>query len=407
MSPQLRRSITLVPLVFYGVGTMVGGGFYALLGKVAGLAGMLAPVALLVAGSLACLTALSFAELSSRFPVSAGEVRYVAEGFGSRSLSIVVGWLVITTGVVSAATLAVATVGFLQDLVAVPAIVAILLLVVAMGLVAGWGIGESVGLVFAITVVEVVALIAAVILVHDGVATLPVRWPELVPTLDPRAWVGILSGAFLVFYAFLGFEDMVNVAEEVTESRRNLPIAILVSVVVTTLIYVLVSVAAVLAVAPADLAASNTPLATMVSNQGWYASTGLVTVSLMTGVNGALVQIIMAARIVYGMARRDKAPRWLGRVHPTTQTPLRATALMTGVVALLALYFPLTTLARATSTIILIIFATVNLSLWRVKRRDPDLEGEGPRLPGWLPIVAAGSCVGILLFQAAVVLGVV
>lgn len=115
---KLKRSITLPFLILYGLGTMVGGGFYALLGKVSGEAGLWTPIALGFSGLLALLNGFSFAELSSRFPVSAGEAAYVKEGFGRQWLSNTVGWLVILTGVVSAATLAVATIGFLQDFIA-------------------------------------------------------------------------------------------------------------------------------------------------------------------------------------------------------------------------------------------------------------------------------------------------
>lgn len=395
----LKRCISLTSLTFYGLGTMVGGGFYALLGRVVELAGPAGPLALGLSGALALLSATSFAELSSRFPVSAGEVRYVQVGFGSRTLAVATGWLVILTGIVSAATLTVATTGFLRDLIDIPESLTLVSLVFAMGAVAAWGVGASVGIVFTITVIEVGALIIAVVLTAPPLEVWQARLPELLPQSHAAAWTGIGSGVFLAFYAFLGFEDMVNMAEEVRQPKRNLPIAIFISVVATTLLYVCVGATAVLAIPVDELAASRTPVARMVSSRGPYATTGFGIVSLLTGVNGALVQIIMSARVAYGLGARNLAPHWLARVHPRTRTPLVATLLLTGVTALLALYFPLTTLARATSSIILVIFATVNLALWRVKVVDPDPGGEGPRFPVWLPIVGACSCVGILMFQ--------
>ena len=395
----LRRSIRLTPLIFYGVGTMVGSGFYALIGRVAGLAGPSTPVALGLSGLLALLSAASFAELSSRFPVSAGEVHYVERGFRVRSLAITVGWLVILTGVVSAATLSVATIGFLQDFVRVPDTLGTIVLVLAMGLVAGWGIGESVGVVFTITMIEVGALVYVGTVGGSVLLELPGRFGEIVPSADGGLWMGVFSGMFLAFYAFIGFEDLVNIAEEVERPRRNLPIAIIVGVIATTLLYIWVALVAVLTVAPADLAASNTPVARIMSDHGSSTTTALGVVSLLTGVNGALVQIIMAARVAYGMARKEQAPGWLARVHPVTRTPLLATAVMTVVIAILAVFFPLTTLARSTSTVILVIFTLVNLSLWRVKKSEPDPDGEGPRFPRWLPLVGAVSCIGVLGFQ--------
>jgi len=394
---RLQRSVTLPFLVFYGVGTIVGGGFYALLGKVAGEAGMYAPVALLVTGLLALLISLSFAEVSSRFPVSAGEARYVQEGFGRTWLASAVGWMVILTGVVSAAALAVATTGFLLDMVEFPRALGIVVLVLLMGGVAAWGIGQSVAVVTLITVIECGALAYAAWAADAGVAEFTARWSELVPPMEPAVWAGIFSGAFLAFYAFIGFEDMVNIAEEVRDVRRVLPIALVASVLTATLLYLWVGVAAVLSVSPDELAAANTPLATIVQGEGWYASTGMRLVSLLTGVNGALVQVIMAARVAYGLARRDQAPGWLGKVNPATRTPVRATVAVTGVVLALALFFPLTTLARVTSSIILVVFALVCLSLWRITQRDPDRAGEGPRFPRWVPLAGALTCTAALV----------
>ena len=396
---QLKRSIALPSLILYGLGTIVGGGFYALLGEVAGSAGMHAPIALLLTGLLALVSAFSFAELSSRFPVSAGEARYVEEGFGKNAVAIAIGWGVILTGVVSAATLAVATIGFLQDFVAAPEYLAIPLLVVAMGLVAGWGIGESVRVVVAITIIEVGALVFVVATSAGNFADVPARLPELVPSATTGVWTGIFSATFLAFYAFIGFEDMVNMAEEVKDVRRVLPIAILAAVVLSTLVYMVVSLAAVLSVPPSELAESNTPVARIVSGQGWVSTTGIGIVSLLTGLNGALVQIIMASRVAYGMALRNRAPSWFGAVHQRSRTPVRATVAITVVILILATFFPLTTLARVTSTIILVVFATVNLALWRIKRRDPDLEGEGPRYPLWLPLLGFAACLLVLGFE--------
>lgn len=398
-TPALKRTITLTPLIFYGVGTMVGGGFYALLGQVVGITGTLAPVSLAVAGLLALLSAASFAELSSRFPVSAGEVEYVWRGFHTAALARLVGWLVITTGIVSAATLAVATVGFAQDLVRLPENISVVVLVVSLGLLASWGISESVGAVFGITVIEVGTLIVVGTLAGDSLATIPTRWPELVPPLQADQWTAILSGATLAFYAFIGFEDMVNIAEEVHRPRRNLPVAILVSVGVTTFLYIWIGLVASLSVAPDDLS-GNTPVARLVSDRGPQLVTSIGLVSILTGVNGALVQIIMSARVAYGMARRGWAHTSFGRINPTTRTPVTGTVVMTGVIVALALVFPLVTLARATSAIMLVNFSLVNLALWRLKGTTLDTVDEGPCFPRWLPLVAATSCIGLLLFQA-------
>lgn len=398
-SQRLQRRVRFPFLVFYGVGTMVGGGFYALSGEVAGRVGLHAPLAFALAGVLALLSALSFAELSGRLPHSGGSARYVEEAFGRPWLSAVVGWLVISTGIVSAATLAVATTGFLRDLAPLPSTPTTIGLVLAMGLVAAWGIAEAVAIVVVITLIEVGALLYIVLSMGEVLGTLPAQASAILAPADLGAVAGIVGAAFLAFYAFIGFEDMVTVAEEVQDVRRALPTAVITSLLVTIALYVVVATVAVLAVPPAELAAADTPLARVVADQGQLAVTAIVLVSMLTGVNGALVQVVMAARVAYGMAERRVAPRWLAVVNPRTHTPLRATAVATLLVLALAVSFGLEALAEATSAIILIVFTLVNLGLLAIKRRQPDTPAAVPRLPIWVPVGGALASAALLFFQ--------
>ena len=396
---KLNRTISLPFLILYGVGTMIGGGFYALIGKVAGEAGMYLPIALFFSGMLALITSFSFAELSSRYPVSAGEARYIKEAFNRKNLATIIGWLVILTGIVSAAALSVATIGFLQDYFQVHEKIGITLLVLSMGVIAAWDIAKSVAVVTVITLIEVGALIFAAFAADASMGDVISNWRVYFPPMEMSVWLSIFSGAFLAFYAFIGFEDMVNMAEEVKDVRHVLPTAIIVSVLITIFFYMWVGTIAVTSVSPEQLAQSNTPIVEMVKGQGWFSTKGLWIVSLLTGLNGALVQIIMASRVAYGLANSNQAPAWLGVVHPKTRTPLHATAMVIGIILLLALFFPLTALAKLTSFIILIVFASVNFSLWIIKKRDPDLDGEGPRYPNWIPLIGSIFCLSVLLFQ--------
>lgn len=379
---------------------MIGGGFYALIGKVIGEAGMATPLALLLSGGLALLSGVSFAELAARYPSSAGPARYAEVAFGRPGFAMTIGWLVILTGVVSAATLAVATAGFFTDAFGFPLAPGILLLVLAMGLVAARGIGESVAVVTAITLVEIAALVYVLGLNLDAFALFPERAREVAGfDLGAGAWWGVFAGAFLAFYAFIGFEDMVTMAEEVRDVRRTLPRAILISILVTTTLYVLVSLVAVLAFPLERLIGARTPVAELGRAGGSFAAGALRVVSILTGINGALVQILMASRVMYGLAGRGQAPQILGRVNPRTRTPLVATALATAAILILALIFPLASLARATSTIMLLIFATVNYALFRVKRR----EGAGAFALFWplLGFAATAAVIGFRLIHLA------
>jgi amino acid transporter len=394
----LDRRVSLPMLVLYGLGTMVGGGFYALAGKVAGSAGAHAPVAILVACGLALLSALSFAELSARHPWSAGEAFYVQEAFGRARLSTLVGWMVIATGVVSTATLANAIALFAESHVPLSRAAVVVIALLALGLVTAWGIGQSVLFAVAIAVVEVGGLGFVVAAKAGSYAQLPARFGELVPGLSASEWSGIGLGAFLIFYAFIGFEDMVNIAEEVRQPRRSLPIAILVALLLTGLLYFAVVLALVLSVPLEELAASETPLARAVADIHPAAVPAMNAVGALAGVNGALVQLVMSSRVVYGMSDRGLGPRGLAHLAPRTRTPLRATALVTALALALALWLPLVSLAKLTSGIILVVFALVNAALWRLKARAAPPAGS-ICVPRWVPVVGAGVSLLLLLHQ--------
>lgn len=400
-APALERSLSLPVFVAYGVGTMVGAGYYALLGEVAGVAGMAAPLAFALAGVVAGLSAMSFGALGARFPSSAGPGTYVAEGIDPR-LGGLVGWLVVATGVVSAAALARAFARFLVDLAPVPEVFAAPALVVLLAAVAAWGIRASAGLAVVITVLELGGL-AWVALVNAGAAAdLPSRAAEMASDAGVGLGAGLFAASFLSFYAFVGFEDMVTLAEELREPRRNLPRGVLLALGITTALYVVVTTLAVLAVPPAELAESRTPLARLVGEPGGAAAVTLTLVSLLTGVNGALVQIVMASRVAYGLASRGAAPAWLGRVHPGRRTPVVATVLAAAVVIALAATLDLVALARVTAGVILVVFGLVNVALVRVRSAEiaRGVEPEGvPCPPRWAGVLGALTCAALLVMS--------
>jgi amino acid transporter len=353
-------------------------------------------VAFAVASVLAATSAASFAELSARYPRSAGEAAYVREGLRSPRLATAVGLLVALAGCVSSATIANAFVGYLGSLADVPRALGIALFVGGLGGLAFWGVRESVWAAAAVTLLELGGLLLVVLFALDSLAELPARAAELAPPREAGAWRGILAGSFVAFYAFIGFEDMVNMAEEVRDVRRTLPLAILLTLVVTAVLYVLIAVVAVLALSPAELAQSDAPLVAVYERAGGPFPGVLAGIGVIAMCNGALIQIIMAARVLYGLADQGGLPlllgRRLGRIHPRTRTPHQATALGGITVLVLALVFPLTPLARATSVITLVIFALVNLSLFRLQAREPLPEGARgvPR-----PVPALGFAVSL------------
>ena len=358
---------------------------------------MFAPLSFLLAAFIASATAFSYAELSARYPRSAGEATYVLAAFNSRSLSIITGWLIVLTGVVSAATLANGFVGYFQIFIPFPGPMIIVLVIIALGLLAIWGIEASMNVAVTITLIEILGLLIVVAVAGVDFTTLPARLPELMPGTDSVIWTGILAGTFLAFYAFIGFEDMVNVAEEVHAPSSTIPKAIFLAMGISTLLYVVVAVVAVLNVPVSQLASSAAPFAMMMEREG-YSATLISMISLISIVNGALVQIIMASRVLYGMADQGNGPAWMAVVNRHTRTPVNTTVLVTVVIVLLALALSLISLAKATSFIVLSVFALVNVAMIRVKMRYPAPE-HVTAYPIILPILATLLCLGLLSFS--------
>jgi len=261
-----------------------------------------------------------------------------------------------------------------------------------------WGIAESAWVAALTTVVEIGGLLLVVWVGGESLLQLPQRLPELLPATSGVGPVGLIGGAFLAFYAFIGFEDIVNVAEEVKEPQRTLPRAVVLSLLVATVLYMAVAVVAVLEVPRAELAASRAPLALVYQHASGEAPHFISAIGLAAVINGALIQIIMASRVLYGMASQGWLPAWLAEVHPVTRTPLHTTVLMTGAMLVLALWLPLVTLAQGSSLITLTVFAMVNLSLWRIKGREPQPAGV-PNIPRWLPLSGFLSSLLFILFQ--------
>ena len=395
----LKRSINLPMIVLYGVGTMLGAGIYVLISSVAGSAGMYAPLAFLVAAIIVSFSALSYSELSSRLPMSAGEAAYVQAAFSRRFLSAAMGYAVVLTGIVSAATLSRGCVGYLNEFIAIWDGLAITLLVLAVGLIAARGVNEAVGVAVAITILEIGGVLLVIAVGTQDLLTIPARLPELMPPFDPGVWISILFAGFIAFYAFIGFEDMVNMAEEIKRPEKTLPVAIVLALVITTVLYILVSLVAVLAMPLDELAKSRAPFTDIIRNHGMVSPWVMSAISLVAVLNGVIVQVVMASRVLYGMGRQGLALKAWGTVHPRTQTPLYATAIVTLVVLILAVGFPLEGLARSTSFVVLCVFAMVNVALIAIKARTTDHSPAGVRYPIFVPVLGAILSLAFLLVE--------
>jgi APA family basic amino acid/polyamine antiporter len=401
MRPELKRALSLPLVVLYGLGVTIGAGIYVLIGATAGKAGVYAPVAFCIAALVMAPTAASFAELTSRMPVSAGEAAFVRHGFGSRLLSLAVGLMVVTTGVVSAAAVSIGAAGYLGVFIDMPALVIVALVVLAMGLAAAWGILESVSLAALFTLIEICGLLVIVAIGVNADPGIVLRLDEVVPTsFDSTVWTGIFSAGLLAFFAFIGFEDLVNIAEEVREPLRVLPWAIFLTLGISTLIYFLVASVSVLSVPIEGLAASKAPLGYVYERITGGSPRVISGIAIVAALNGIIVQMIMASRVIYGLSCQGDLPVVFGRISPVTKTPLVATVLVVTIVLVLALMYPIEWLAQMTSRVTLIVFSLVNLALLRIKLRDGVPPPHAFHVGPWVPALGLFASVGLLVSAA-------
>lgn len=399
--PQLARTMGLFALTLYGIGDMLGSGIYALIGRVAGEVGNLIWLAFLVSMVAAALTGLSYASLGARYPRAAGAAYITHRAYGVPLLSYVVGLAVMASGLTSMAVQANAFAGYFTGMAGLPAepwvlkgcVIAFILLLTVVNFL---GMRESTTLNMLCTTVEVSGLlivIAAGLRFWGGVDYLELPASEGGPA--PFLPV-LLSGSVLTFYAFIGFEDMINVVEEVKDPRRTFPRAVVLALLGATVLYVMVSLSAVSALPHAELAKSRQPLVDVVA-RAWPAFPPVVfsAISLFAITNTALLNYIMGSRLAYGMARQGLLPAAVGAVHPVRRTPNVAIAILMAIVLGLAMIGDLRVLAQATSALLLSVFVLVNAALVVLKCRKS--EPPGPfEVPLVVPIGGVVICLLLL-----------
>ena len=363
--PRLRRALGWPTLTAYGVGAILGAGIYSVIGAAAMEAGEGVWLAFVVSAVVAVITALSYAELATMFPNAGAEFVYLRKALpGRRSIAFTTGTLMAVSGAATTATVSLAFSGYLGAFVDVPtAIVAPLLIIILTG-VAIAGVKESALTTVLFTCVETIGL---VLVIAAGASS--ERFGE---ALASTPTFGMIPGAALVFFSYLGFENIANLAEESKKPDRDLPRAILASVGIATVLYVLVALAAVALLPAPELAASDAPLADAVRVRSPMLATALGAIALFATANTALAAIISGSRILYAMAGANELPRPMGRLLPGRRTPWAATVLV-GVGGLLLL--PLggvAVVASLSSFASLVAFAAVNVSIVLLRRRSPS-----------------------------------
>lgn len=386
----LKRVIGRKMLLLFVIGDILGAGIYALTGKVAGEVGGAIWVPFLVAFVLAAMTATAYAELVGKYPQAAGAALYAHRAFRRPFLTFLVAFAVLMSGITSASAAARAFGGdYLAEFVDLPTVLVGLGFVLGLAAINYWGIRESVRINVALTLVEITGLL--VILVIGAVALLsgdgePGRALEF--NTEGGVLLGVLGGTALAFYALLGFEDTVNLAEEAHEPERSFPRALFAGLAITGLIYLGVAFVSSMMLPASELSESSGPLLAVVEAGGVEFPPKLfAAIALLAVANTALINLIMASRLLYGMARQGLVPRVLARVDPNRQTPWVAILLTLAIAAVLVSTGSLTGLADTTVLLLLLVFATVNISVL-VLRRD-RVDRPHFRAPTVLPAVAA------------------
>ena len=360
----------LFQLTMYGVGLILGAGIYVLIGEAAGFAGNALWLALALGSTVALFAGFSYAELSSMFPKAAAEYVFIKNAFKSNFFAFLIGWLTAITSIITAATVALGFGGYFAELVDIPIIVSAIILLVVLSIVNFMGIRESAWTNTIFTIIEASGLILIIIIGFTFSGSEPVNYTE-----SPTGFTGIVIAFVLVFFAFIGFEDMANIAEEVKKPKKTLPRAIILSVVIAGIIYVLVSLAVVRVVSWEELATSSAPIA-LVAERGLgpEAHILLSAIALFAITNTVLITLVAGSRIFYGMAKEKVFPSILGKIHFKTKTPWLAVIVILIISIGFTLIGDIVIVANITVFAIVITFATVNLAVIVLRYTEPDIE---------------------------------
>lgn len=391
--PKLKRALGLFELTFYGVGIILGAGIYVLIGKAAGVAGNVVWISFALGAIIASFTGLSYAELGTIFPREAAECVYSKRAFRSNLLSFLIGWVIVFTGFIAAATVSLGFGGYFFSLTGISPIISAIGLILIFSFLNFWGIKESARFNVLFTLVEMTGLL---IIIFLGIKYFgSVNYFEA-----PFGVGGIFSAAILIFFAYLGFEDIVNLAEETKNPIKLIPKAIIISILVSTILYVLVSISAVSILPWDQLGRSSAPLADVAATSLAGSKTIISFIALFATANTVLIILIVTSRMLYGMAKEKILHNRLAEIHSKTRTPWISILLAMIASTAFVLIGNIKTVAEMTDFFAFIVFLSVNLSLIWLRFREPNLKRpfKVPINIGRFPILPAlGALVCVLM----------
>jgi len=403
---ELKRRMGLFHLTMYGVGLILGAGIYVLIGEAAGLAGDSVWIAFVLGSVVALFAGLSYAELSSMFPKAAAEYTFVKNAFKNNFFAFIIGWLTAITSMITAAAVALGFGGYFSEFLNIPIVISAIALIGILSIVNFMGIKESSWTNTVFTIIEAAGLILIIIIGFTISEPEPVNYFE-----SPTGFSGIVIAFVLIFFAFIGFEDIANIAEEVRNPKKVIPRAIILAVMISGIIYVLVSLAVVRVINWEDLSSSAAPLADVAKRglgvQGHIIFSGI---ALFAITNTVLITLVAGSRMIYGMAREKSFPHILAKVHSKTKTPWLAIIVIMLTAIGFSIIGDIVIVANITVFAVIITFGAVNLSVIVLRYTESDIERKF-RIPinigkfPVLPMVGLGiSAYMAIQFQIQVVL---
>jgi amino acid transporter len=365
---KLERSLSLWEVTLMSVGIILGAGIYVVIGEAAGLSGNSLWMSFVIAAFVATLTGLSYAELSSRFPKAGAEYVYVENSFGKR-LAWLVGWLVIAGGVIGGATVAMGFARYFSALFNTPIIMTALVMLIVVGIILIIGVQETASLTILFMAIETIGLIIIILIGIPYFGS--VNYLELT-----HGTKGVVEAGVLIFFGYLGFEGITRLAEETENPEKNIPKAIILSLIITTIIYILVGIAVVSVVPWNELSQAKAPLA-LVAQQvfGDNSFVILSVIALFATFNTALIMLLSGSRLIYGIAERKALPGIFLSVLKRLRTPWAAIVAVVIASMLFLFLGDLKTVANLTNFTIFAVFIVINASLIYFRYRKPVKEG--------------------------------
>jgi amino acid transporter len=411
---ELKRVMGPKLLLLFIVGDILGTGIYALTGQVAAEVGGAAWLPFLVAFLVALVTACSYLELVTKYPQAAGAALYTHKAFGIHFVTFLVAFTVMSSGITSSSAASGAfasNVSIAFGLGEAPTVrlVIALMFILVIAAVNLRGVAESVGLNVVLTMIELSGLLLVIFIGFYGIFGGLADFSRVVAfeTAEEKSVLLAVSAATsLAFFAMVGFEDSVNMAEETKEPHKIFPRIMLTGLGITATVYVLVSIVAVAIVPVGELAGNDTPLVTVVQTAapGFPINALLPFISMFAVANSALLNVMMASRLLYGMSKKAVLPPFLSRVLPRRRTPWASIAFVAAIALCLVTYIslnPETTIALllggTTSLLLLAVFAVVNTAVLVLRSQPADHDHGHFRTPTFLPVVGVVACLYLVL----------